>query len=57
MKALHILAVVLIILGFGVIHNSHKALEIAGSVSIGIGCLYFIILLLIASKKDKSQQE
>ncbi len=50
-----VIAVVLIILGFGILHNKSRVLEIAGSVCIGLGSLYFIVLLIRANRKaDRS---
>ncbi len=51
LRVLDVVAIVLVILGFSILHNKNRVLEIAGSVSIGLGCLYFIILLLRSYKK------
>lgn len=53
MKIIHIIAVILIVTGFGIIHSKSRILEISGSVCIGIGSLYFIVLLLRSTKKTK----
>jgi len=49
---LSIIAIIFIILGFGMIHNPNNNIVIAGGISIGLGSLFFIILLLKSSKKD-----
>ena len=55
---LDVVALVLIILGFGILHNNSRTLEIAGSICIGLGSLYFSVLLLRSYKKtDNSDQE
>ncbi|RKD89847.1 hypothetical protein [Mangrovibacterium diazotrophicum] len=46
-----VVAVLLVILGFGILHNKSRVLEIAGSVCIGIGTLYFLVLLIRSNKK------
>ena len=58
LRVLDVVALVLIIVGFGILHNKSRALEIAGSICIGLGSLYFIVLLLRSYKQtDGSDQD
>jgi len=52
LRVLDVVAIVLIILGFGILHNKSRMLEIAGSIFIGLGSLYFIVLLLRSYKQS-----
>jgi len=53
-----IVAVLLVILGFSILHNNSRTLEIAGSVCIGLATLYFLVLMIRSNKKkDASDQE
>ena len=52
-KSLTIIAVVLTFLGFGMIHGSNSIVEQTGSVFIGIGSLWLIIVLIQSIKKSK----
>lgn len=49
-----ILAALLLFLGFGMIHASSSFVEKMGSVFIGLGAFYFLILLgILTQKKEK----
>ncbi len=56
-KTLAIIAVLFVIMGFGMIHGSYKNAEIYGSSLIGIGSLYLLIILYISNKKHTKQQD
>lgn len=47
-----VLAAILLFLGFGMIHGSNQIVEKAGSVLIGIGSFYFILILIKSLKKE-----
>jgi hypothetical protein len=51
-KIAAVVGVLLIIMGFGMIHNGDPVIETIGSVGIGVGCLYFIVLLLLSMRKS-----
>ncbi len=50
-KTFSIIAVIFVIMGFGMIHGSYKNAEIYGGSLIGIGSLYLLIILYISKKK------
>lgn len=50
-RGLGITAVVLVIIGFGMIHGSYKNAEIYGSSLIGLGSIYLLYLLYTSGKK------
>lgn len=54
-KTWNIVALVLIVLGFGILHNKYRVLEIAGSVCIGIGSLYFLVVLIRANRNADNE--
>lgn len=57
MKIFHILALLLILLGFGIVHNTNSGLQMTGSIFISAGCLYFLVILLFSLKKDKANKD
>lgn len=52
-KALNITAILLIIIGFGIVHNPSRIVEITGSLCVGAGALYYIVLIYLSSKEKK----
>ncbi|MBI9067805.1 MAG: hypothetical protein JEZ09_10975 [Salinivirgaceae bacterium] len=51
-------AIICIILGFSILHNSNKTIENIASVLIAIGCIYLLVLLLTSNKsKNKSPEK
>lgn len=48
-----IVAIVCIIMGFGMIHWESVLWEQIGSIAIGLGSLYLIFLLFLSWKNDK----
>lgn len=48
-----IVAIVCIIMGFGMIHGKSVLREQIGSIAIGLGSLYLIFLLFLSWKNDK----
>ncbi len=55
-KYLGIIAAILIVLGFGMIHGSSKNAEIYGGSLIGIGSLTLLVLLYISGKNAKNKE-
>ncbi len=51
-KKLGIIAVIFIILGFGMIHGSYKNAEIYGGSLIGLGSIYLLFILYTSGKKE-----
>jgi len=51
-----IIAFLLLFSGFGMIHGSTKLMEKLGSAFIGAGALYFIVLIVLSARKQKSQE-
>jgi|GEM_PF-4196536 hypothetical protein len=54
-KVLSVIAALLIIYGFSIIHRDSYIMERTGGILIGAGCLYFIILLVLTQKKDDNE--
>lgn len=55
-KTISIIAAILVFLGFGMIHGGIDAVEKTGSAFIGVGALYFLIILFSSIKKDKVKE-
>ncbi len=56
-KKLSIVAVIFIILGFGMIHGSYKNAEIYGGSLIGLGSIYLLFVLYTSGKKEKEEDD
>ncbi len=52
-----ILAALAIFIGFGMIHSGDVLRENIASVLMGIGSLYFMIIIYLSIRKDKSEKE
>lgn len=50
-----VIAIILIIMGFGMIHGKSVLREQIGNISIGVGSLYLIFLLYLSWSKDKKK--
>jgi len=55
-RALSFIAAFLVFSGFGMIHAGTDLIEKMGSVLIGLGALYFLILLYKSIKKDEEKE-
>lgn len=51
------LAFLLLFFGFGMIHGGSKLMEKLGSAFIGIGALYFIVVIIMGLKKSENDKE
>lgn len=54
-RILPITAFLFLFFGFGMIHAPSNIVEKLGSIFIGIGALYFIVLLIMSYRKQKKQ--
>lgn len=54
-NVLNIIAVLLIIYGFSIVHQPKPIMEIAGSICVGIGALYFVVKILLHPKKETEE--
>lgn len=54
---LNLIAISLIVLGFGLIHNPKQMMEYLGSSFIGVGSVYLLLVLLITKPKGKAKSE
>lgn len=55
-RLIDVLAVLLVIAGFGLLHNKSRSLEVAGSIFIGMGSLYWMIRLLLSYRTGGKSQ-
>lgn len=56
-KIFAVISVILIIVGFGILHNKNSFLETLGSVFIGLGTLYFLFVLWKSSNRDSAMKK
>ena len=57
-KKLSIIAILMITIGFGMIHNPSIAIERTSIIMMGIGIAYLIYLLVVSRpKRDKKNQD
>jgi hypothetical protein len=55
-KVVSIIAASLIFFGFGMIHGKTRIVEASGSIMIGLGSFYFIIILVLKHFQNKKNQ-
>ncbi|WP_158027274.1 hypothetical protein [Labilibacter marinus] len=55
-KNIGIVAAILIIVGFGMIHGSYNNAEIYGGSTIGVGSIALLYLLYTSGKKNEEEQ-
>jgi hypothetical protein len=55
-RKMSFIAAFLVFAGFGMIHGGADVIEKIGSVFIGIGAFYFLILLFKSIKRDKEKE-
>jgi multisubunit Na+/H+ antiporter MnhC subunit len=56
-QKLAVIAILMIIAGFGMIHSTKGIMEIVSLLLIGIGTAYLLFLLLVNKKKDQPSDE
>ena len=54
-RILSIIAFLFLFMGFGMIHAASNIVEKLGSIFIGIGALYFIVLLIMSYRKQNKR--
>jgi hypothetical protein len=54
-KAFTAIAIILVIVGFGIIHSPSQAVEIAGGICVGLGSLYFIVTIGMSLRNRKEE--
>ena len=52
-QKLAVVAILMIIAGFGMIHSTKGAMEVISMLLIGLGCAYLLFLLLKNNSEDK----
>lgn len=55
-KIVSVVAALLIIYGFSLLHRETYGMERTGGILIGVGSLYFIVLLYLSSRKGEQKQ-
>ncbi|MDA3879687.1 MAG: hypothetical protein PF436_04800 [Prolixibacteraceae bacterium] len=55
-KKLSIVAAILVFFGFGMIHGGTAVIEKTGSALIGVGALYFLVILFLSIRKDNAKE-
>jgi hypothetical protein len=56
-KALSVVAALLIIYGFSILHRDSYSMERLGGILIGVGTLYFIVLLLRSKNPSETDSD
>jgi hypothetical protein len=56
-KKLSIIAILMITIGFGMIHNPSIAIERASIIMMGIGIAYLIYLLVVSRPKNNEENQ
>lgn len=56
-QKLAVIAILMIIAGFGMIHSTKGIMEIVSLLLIGTGTAYLLFLLLVNKKKDQPSDE